>query len=174
MTSNVGADTIKRGPNLGFAFQRDETVEQKAQYADMRKTLMDELKRQFRPEFINRVDSIIVFRQLSQPDIRKIVDFILIEVNDRLVDHELTIEATEDARNWLGHHGYDPDFGARPLRRLIQTKVEDKLSDAVLSGQFNPGDIVIVDVDGEDKDAEIVLRNKEESPEAIEEALPAG
>ncbi|MBE2221634.1 MAG: ATP-dependent Clp protease ATP-binding subunit [Anaerolineae bacterium] len=172
MTSNVGADTIKRGPNLGFAFQQDETVEQKAQHANMRKTLMDELKRQFRPEFINRVDSIIVFRQLSQPDIRKIVDFILLEVNDRLLDHELTIEATDNARNWLGQHGYDPEFGARPLRRLIQTKVEDKLSDAVLSGQFSSGDIVVVDVEGEGAEAEIILYHKEVPEASLEVALP--
>jgi len=173
MTSNVGADTIKRGPNLGFAFQQDETTEEKAQYADMRKSLMDELKRQFRPEFINRVDSIIVFRQLSQPDIRKIVDFILDEVNERLLDHELTIEATDEARNWLGEHGYDPEFGARPLRRLIQTKVEDKLSDAVLSGQFNSGDVIVVDVDidGED-DESIILHQKEQLEDSIEEVLP--
>ena len=174
MTSNVGADTIKRGPNLGFAFQQDETTEEKAQYADMRKSLMDELKRQFRPEFINRVDSIIVFRQLSQPDIRRIVDFILDEVNERLLDHELTIEATDEARNWLGEHGYDPEFGARPLRRLIQTKVEDKLSDAVLSGQFNSGDIIVVDVDiidGED-DESIILHQKEQLEDSIEEVLP--
>jgi ATP-dependent Clp protease ATP-binding subunit ClpC len=173
MTSNVGADTIKRGPNLGFAFQRDETTEEKAQHADMRKTLMDELKRQFRPEFINRVDSIIVFRQLSQSDIRKIVDLILVEVNERLMDHELTIEATDEARNWLGEHGYDPEFGARPLRRLIQTRVEDKLSDAVLSGQFKSGDTVIVDIEGEDDEADIVLHHKEETEE-VEEVLPTG
>ena len=173
MTSNVGADTIKHGPNLGFAFQRNETTEEKAQHADMRKSLMDELKRQFRPEFINRVDSIIVFRQLSQPDIRKIVDFILLEVNDRLIDHELTIEATDEARNWLGKHGYDPEFGARPLRRLIQTKVEDSLSDAVLSGQFEPGDIIVVDIDGEGEDANFILHHKEQPEAPIEEALPA-
>ncbi len=169
MTSNVGADTIKRGPNLGFAFQQDDTIEEKAKYSDMRKTLMDELKRQFRPEFINRVDSIIVFRQLSQADIRKIVDFILVEVNDRLIDHELRIEATDEARNWLGEHGYDPEFGARPLRRLIQTEIEDRLSDAVLSGKFKAGQVVLVDV----QDDEIVLVHGEPTEEAVEEAMPA-
>ncbi|PID85646.1 MAG: NDP-hexose 4-ketoreductase [Chloroflexi bacterium] len=169
MTSNVGADTIKRGPNLGFAFQRDETVEEKTQYADMRKTLMDELKRQFRPEFINRVDSIIVFRQLSQSDICKIVDFILAEVNERLLDHELRIEATDAAQKWLGEHGYDPEFGARPLRRLIQTVVEDQLSDAVLSGKFEAGQVVLIDVE----DDEIVLVHGEQTEEAVEEVMPA-
>jgi ATP-dependent Clp protease ATP-binding subunit ClpC len=169
MTSNVGADTIKRGPNLGFAFQQDEVAGQKAQYADMRKTLMDELKRQFRPEFLNRVDSIIVFRQLSQGDIRKIVDFILDEVNERLLEHELTIEATDEARAWLGEHGYDPEFGARPLRRLIQTEVEDRLSDAVLSGRFIEEDVIVVDV----VDDEIVLRHRDPIILETKTAVPA-
>lgn len=163
MTSNVGADTIKRGPNLGFAFQRDEIAEEKAQYAEMRKTLTDELKRQFRPEFINRVDSIIVFRQLSPADIRHIVNIILKEVNERLADHELQLVVTDEARDWLGQHGYDAEFGARPLRRLIQTEVEDLLSDAVLSGRFKEGDAVVLDID-EDK---IVLRHQDE--ESLEE-----
>jgi ATP-dependent Clp protease ATP-binding subunit ClpC len=145
MTSNVGADTIKRGPNLGFAFQRDDAVEEEAAYGEMRKMLMEELKRMFRPEFVNRVDSIIVFRQLGHQHIRSIVDIILDEVNDRLVDHELTLKATVSAKDWLVQHGYEREFGARPLRRLIQTSIEDKLSDAVLAGRFVHGDLVIVD-----------------------------
>jgi len=172
MTSNVGADTIKRGPNMGFAFQRDEVTEEKAQYTEMRKTLTDELKRQFRPEFINRVDSIIVFRQLSPADIRHIVDIILTEVNERLVDHDLVLEVSKDARAWLGEHGYDAEFGARPLRRLIQTEVEDLLSDAVLSGKFKEGEVVIVDV----VDDKITLRHKDDVNEGedtvAEEVLP--
>ena len=158
MTSNVGADTIRRGPNLGFAFQRDDALVEQEKHKEMRKTLMDELKRQFRPEFINRVDSIVVFRQLSKEDIRKIVDIILGEVNERLVEHELTLVATDAARDWLGEHGYDAEFGARPLRRLIQTEIEDRLSDAVLAGRFANGDAVIIDV----ADGEIVLKNEEE------------
>jgi ATP-dependent Clp protease ATP-binding subunit ClpC len=157
MTSNVGADTIRRGPNLGFAFQRDDAVVAKEQHAEMRKTLMDELKRQFRPEFINRVDSIVVFRQLSKENIRDIVDIILTEVSDRLTEHELTLSTTEAARDWLGEHGYDAEFGARPLRRLVQTEVEDRLSDAVLSGRFAPEDVVLIDVE----DDEIVLKHEE-------------
>ena len=163
MTSNVGADTIRRGPNLGFAFQRDDAVVSQEQHKEMRKTLMEELKRKFRPEFINRVDSIIVFRQLSKEDIRKIVDIILEEVNQRLVDHDLTITATDAARDWLGEHGYDAEFGARPLRRLIQTEVEDRLSDAVLAGRFSTDDVVTIDVE-EDS---IVLKHEKEA------ALPA-
>lgn len=163
MTSNVGADTIRRGPNLGFAFQRDDAVVAQEQHTEMRKTLMDELKRQFRPEFINRVDSIVVFRQLSKENIRDIVNIILEEVNARLVEHELAISATEAARDWLGEHGYDAEFGARPLRRLIQTEIEDRLSDAVLSGQFEDESVVLIDVE----DDQIVLKHEEKT------ALPA-
>ncbi len=169
MTSNVGADTIKHGPNLGFAFQRDDAIEAEAKYKEMHKTLMDQFKRSFRPEFLNRVDNIVVFRQLHREDIRQIVDIILDEVNERLVEHELLIDATDEALDWLGEHGYDAEFGARPLRRLIQTEVEDLLSDAVLAGRFEAGDEIQVDVE----DDKIILRDVEKTEEVVEEALPA-
>ncbi len=169
MTSNVGADTIRRGPKLGFAFQQDEKIESQSKYEEMRKTLLDQLKKQFRPEFINRVDSIVVFQQLSKDDIRQIVDIILEEVNERLADIEMRVETTMAAKDWLGEHGYDEEFGARPLRRLIQTEVEDLLSDAVLSHQFEEGNIIIVDVE----DDKIVLKSKAAEEEILtEEALP--
>jgi ATP-dependent Clp protease ATP-binding subunit ClpC len=155
MTSNVGASTLARGPNLGFAFEQSGPAQTDQEYRDMRKKLMDELKRQFRPEFLNRVDSIIVFRELSQEDIFNIVDIILAQVNERLAEHSLTVSATERAKEWLAKEGYDPEFGARPLRRVIQTQVEDKLSDAVLSGRFHEGDTVIIDISEEE---ELVLR----------------
>ncbi|MEJ2747001.1 MAG: AAA family ATPase, partial [Anaerolineae bacterium] len=148
------------------SFQKDQAVEEEQQYAEMRKKLMEQLKKSFRPEFINRVDSIIVFRQLSKEDIRRIVDIILGEVNERLQDHELKITATDAAKAWLGERGYDAEFGARPLRRLIQTEVEDRLSDAVLSGKFVQGDTIVLDVEAD----EIVLRKEEV---AEEEVLPA-
>ena len=176
MTSNVGAETIQQGPNLGFAFQRDEAVEEKEAYGEMRKTLTDQLKRTFRPEFINRVDSIIVFRQLAKEDIRAIVDIILGEVNDRLREHDLKIDATDETKAWLVENGYDREFGARPLRRLIQSAIEDKLSDAVLSGRFSAGDVILADV----ADDEIILREgtrpsaNGEEQDQIEEPLPAG
>ncbi|NKQ36515.1 MAG: ATP-dependent Clp protease ATP-binding subunit [Chloroflexi bacterium] len=169
MTSNVGADTIRRGPKLGFAFQQDEVAEAKTKHDEMKKTLLDQLKKQFRPEFINRVDSIVVFQQLSKEDIRQIVDIILEEVNERLVDIEMRVETTMAAKDWLGEHGYDEEFGARPLRRLIQTEVEDLLSDAVLSHQFEEGDVIIVDVE----DDKVVLKSKaDEEGMLAEEALP--
>ncbi len=171
MTSNVGAETIKHGPNLGFAFQRDEKVEAEAQYAEMQKTLMEQLKKQFRPEFVNRVDSIVVFRMLSKEDIRQIVEIIISEVNERLVDYEIHLEATDAAKDWLAEHGYDAEFGARPLRRLIQREVEDRLSDCVLAGDFSKGDVVIIDLEAEHEgeEAEITLRQKET---ATENAMP--
>jgi len=177
MTSNVGAETIKQGPNLGFTFQRDETIEEKEAYSDMRKTLTEQLKRTFRPEFINRVDSIIVFRQLGKEDIRAIVDIILGEVNERLVDHELVLTASDAAKDWLVEHGYDREFGARPLRRLIQQTVEDKLSDAVLSGRFSDGDTVLVDVEDDEivlKEGEPVLSGDDEEQGQLEEPMPTG
>jgi ATP-dependent Clp protease ATP-binding subunit ClpC len=155
MTSNVGAETIKQGPNLGFAFQRDVNIEEEEAYAEMRTTLTEQLKRTFRPEFINRVDNVIVFRQLTPADIRQIVDIILREVNDRLIEKDLSLSATDPAKEWLVEHGYDREFGARPLRRLIQSAVEDKISDAVLGGRFGPGDTILVDTDEDD---EIILR----------------
>ncbi len=171
MTSNVGADTIKRGPNLGFSFQRDEAMEEAEAYSEMRKKLMEQLKKQFRPEFINRVDSIVVFRQLAKPDIRQIVDIVLGEVNERLAEYDLHLKATATAKDWLGEHGYDPEFGARPLRRLIQTSVEDRLSDAVLAGKFKDGDTIWVDIEEDD----ITLRHDNGIEYSVEEeeALPA-
>jgi ATP-dependent Clp protease ATP-binding subunit ClpC len=175
MTSNVGADTIKRGPNLGFSFQRNDAVEAETSYKEMRKQLMDQLKRSFRPEFINRVDSIVVFRQLQKSDIRQIVDIILEEVNQRLVEHEIKLEASDAAKDWLTEHGYDAEYGARPLRRLIQTEIEDLLSDAVLASQFNHGQSVLIDVDPAEN--KIVLRHTNEVKEGngamAEMALPA-
>jgi ATP-dependent Clp protease ATP-binding subunit ClpC len=159
MTSNVGAETIKKGPNLGFAFQRDSTTEAESGHREMQKKLMEQLKRSFRPEFLNRVDSIVVFRQLQREDIRQIVDIILEEINDRVIDYELLLIASDAAKDWLASHGYDPEYGARPLRRLMQQTIEDKLSDAVLSGKFQAGDTVLIDA----QDDEIVLRHPDEN-----------
>ncbi len=171
MTSNIGAETIKRGGRLGFSYQRDEAAEIADAYQKMREKLMEQLKREFRPEFINRVDNIIVFRQLSQEDIIQIVDIVMREVNERLSEHDLTVETTDAGKRWLGEKGYDPEFGARPLRRLVQREVEDRLSDAVLSGIFKQGETILVDVQND----QIVLLSKsgEEADAIPEAALPA-
>ena len=164
MTTNVGADLIKRNAGLGFQLARDEAIEEKSAYADMRKKLLESLKRVFRPEFINRLDSVIVFRALSREDIHQIVTLELNKVGERLHDSEIKLEATPAALDRLAEQGYDPEMGARPLRRVIQLKVEDRLSDAVLGKQFNSGDTVLVDVDPETDD--IILKRKEEAPES--------
>ncbi len=163
MTSNVGADTIRRQTALGFNLAHDdESVEERLAYEEMRKKLTESLKRVFRPEFINRVDSVIVFRSLNKEDIKKIVSLELDKVSERLKEHDMHLQATEAAIEWLAEKGYDPEMGARPLRRVIQFEIEDTLSDALLSGQFEEGDTVIVDVEN----GELVLERR--SPQAAE------
>jgi ATP-dependent Clp protease ATP-binding subunit ClpC len=168
MTTNVGADMIKRQTSLGFTLKKDEAVEEKLAYEDMRKKLMESLKRVFRPEFINRLDAIIVFRSLSKEDIQQIVELELDKVSKRLEDHQVILQAAPAALEMLADLGYDPDMGARPLRRIIQQKVEDPLSDALLSGRFADGDTIAVEV----KDGDIELRQVE-SETAPPEALAA-
>jgi ATP-dependent Clp protease ATP-binding subunit ClpC len=166
MTSNIGAEMIKRQTSLGFELQRDADEEEKLAYDDMRKKLMDSLKRVFRPEFINRLDSVIVFRALNKEDIKEIVKLELDKVAERLKDHDISLIATPPALEKLADMGYDPEMGARPLKRVIQQKVEDVLSDALLSGTFADGDAIIVDY----REDEIVLRRESEQIPAHEGA----
>src|SRR5512144_1602679 len=154
MTSNIGADMIKRQSSLGFTLKRDEATEEKLSYDDMRKKLNDSLKRAFRPEFINRLDAVIIFRSLNKEDIQKIVRLELDKVAERLKDHNLILTATPAALAALADLGYDAEFGARPLRRIIQQKVEDPLSDKLLSGEFHDGDSIVVIMNPE---GEVVL-----------------
>jgi ATP-dependent Clp protease ATP-binding subunit ClpC len=172
MTSNIGADMIKRQTSLGFTLARDEGREEKRDYEEMRKKLLDSLKRVFRPEFLNRLDSVIVFRSLNREDIRRIVGIELDKVALRLADSQIKLSATDAALDQLAQEGYDPEMGARPLRRVIQYKIEDRLSDGVLSKDFNNGDDVLVDVDPETN--EIFLRCKEEQPEEPEPVAGMG
>ena len=149
MTSNIGADTIKRGSTLGFDLKRDEEQQDKETYDDLRKHVTEQLRRAFRPEFLNRVDATVVFRPLSREEIKAIVELELKKVRERLIEHAITLDVTEDAREWLANHGYDPEYGARPLRRLIQNEVEDVLSDGILSGRFSIASEVRVRTDEE-------------------------
>jgi ATP-dependent Clp protease ATP-binding subunit ClpC len=149
MTSNIGADLIKRQDGLGFQLERDEDENEKLAYEEMRKKLMDSLKKAFRPEFINRLDSVIVFHALNRQHIREIATLELQKVADRLKEREITLAATEAALEKLAEKGYDPDMGARPLRRVIQLEIEDQLSDDLLAGKFKDGDTIWVDVDDE-------------------------
>jgi ATP-dependent Clp protease ATP-binding subunit ClpC len=170
MTSNVGADMIKRQSSLGFALKRDEEVEERLAYEEMRKKLMESLRRVFRPEFINRLDSVIVFRSLSRDDIKQIVELELQKVAHRLEEHAVTLRATPPALEKLAELGYDPDMGARPLKRVIQQSVEDPLSDSLLSGEFEGCGTILVDLDGD----KVILRRGDEDSgqtEKTEEAM---
>jgi ATP-dependent Clp protease ATP-binding subunit ClpC len=160
MTSNVGADTIKRGAQFGFQVAGDEERTEKQQFEDMRKNVMEQLRRVFRPEFLNRVDATIVFRPLTKPEIKAIVELEIKKVAERLIENAITLELADDGQEWLAEHGYDVEFGARPLRRLIQNEVEDKLSDGILSGKFTLGSVVRITVD---KEGNLALVNDDES-----------
>jgi ATP-dependent Clp protease ATP-binding subunit ClpC len=165
MTSNIGADVIRNQTALGFALKRDEATEEKLSYEDMRKKLNDSLKRSFRPEFINRLDATVIFRALNKEDILKIVSLELDKVSLRLKDHDLVLTSTDEALSMLAELGYDAEFGARPLKRIIQQKVEDPLSDKLLSGEFQHGDSVLITVDP-DGDLILELENEREAEEA--------
>jgi ATP-dependent Clp protease ATP-binding subunit ClpC len=137
MTSNVGADQIRRQTTLGFrGIPGDEQKDAQTSYEDMTRSVMDQVRKMFRPEFLNRVDATIIFRSLTRDEIKQIVNLELDKVRERLIEHAITLDVTDEAMNWLAEKGYDVEYGARPLRRLIQNEVEDALSDGILSGKF--------------------------------------
>ncbi len=146
MTSNVGSDLIRRESAIGFSTINDEDASEKQRYEKMKDKVLQEMKRVFRPEFLNRVDTTLVFHPLSRAHIRSIVDMMLTEVDSRLKEKEVELDVTEAARDWIGEKGYDPVFGARPLRRVIQERLEDSLSEALLRGAFKAGDTIRVDL----------------------------
>ena len=144
MTSNVGARMITEHRKLGFAVaDQKDTVENQKQ---IREDVLSELKRTFRPEFLNRVDDIIVFQQLSEEDIRRIARRMLRSLDKRLEDMGMTLEVSDEAVGEIAKEGFDPIYGARPLRRAIQSKIEDALAEQLLEGKFRTGDVVRVDV----------------------------
>jgi ATP-dependent Clp protease ATP-binding subunit ClpC len=145
MTSNVGAELIRRQMSLGFAAKK-ETKEQKLDYDTMKEKVLAEMKKTFRPEFINRIDEIIVFHQLTEEQLRQIVDLLVKDLQERLSDRKLLVELSDKAKSWLVKEGYDPVYGARPLRRAIERYVENPLSSKLLQGEFNEGDTVMVDL----------------------------
>jgi ATP-dependent Clp protease ATP-binding subunit ClpC len=167
MTTNVGAEEIKKQTSLGFQLKRDEKTEERQSYEEMRKKLTESLKKVFRPEFINRLDSVIVFRSLNKDDIRQIVNLELNKVTERLAEHAVILTATEAALDMLAESGFDVEMGARPLRRVIQQKVEDPLSDALLAGTFCEGCTVLVEV----VEGEVVLRRATPAEEKVPEPV---
>jgi len=152
MTSNIGADLIQHDAVLGFTGKRSETKTQDDAYKNMREKLMNELKRLFRPEFLNRLDNVVVFRSLTKEDIKQIVDIQIGYLEPRMKEHGLKLQIMEAAKAKLAEEGYDPLLGARPLKRVIQRRLEDPLSEGVLSGEFKPGSTLIADlIEGEFK-----------------------
>jgi ATP-dependent Clp protease ATP-binding subunit ClpC len=168
MTSNIGAAEIARNTPLGFAVSDDETG---ITYDDMKNRIMGELKKVFRPEFLNRIDDVIVFHKLQKEEIRQIVELLLVRIRASMAERELQLELTDPAKDMLVEKGWDPAMGARPLRRAIQRYIEDPLADFVLREQLMPGATVVVDPapDGEDGDVRltIVKPKKQKTPVGV-------
>ncbi|MEL6526520.1 MAG: AAA family ATPase, partial [Chloroflexota bacterium] len=155
MTSNVGADMIKRQSRLGFA-PIDTNKKDEEDYTDMSKNVMDRVRRTFRPEFLNRVDATIIFRPLTQEEIKSIVDLELDKLRARLIEHAITLGITEEALTWLATEGYDSEYGARPLRRLIVSAIEDELSEGILSGAYPVASTVTVTTNEESNELKLI------------------
>jgi ATP-dependent Clp protease ATP-binding subunit ClpC len=166
LTSNVGAEMLNRVAALGFNRPRDEASDAEAEYKDMRDKVLAELKRTFRPEFLNRLDGVMVFRPLTREQIKEIVRLELNKVRKRLVEQRVKLLVTEEAEDFLAREGYDPSFGARPLRRTIQRLIEDALSEGLLANQFHPGDTIQADLGDDGKIAFEVIEREELAPEA--------
>ena len=162
MTSNIGSDLIRQDRSIGFAARSGQGQTEDEAYNRMKNNVLDEVKRFFRPEFLNRIDGSVVFHSLNQDHMHQIIPIELRDVTSNLIEKGINLVVTDAAKDWLVEKGYDPVFGARPLRRVIQDHVEDKLSDAILGGDLGPADTAIIDVDDE---GEIAIRA--ESPFSV-------
>ena len=151
MTSNLGTRDIAKGVGIGFTAARDDAVT----YQKMKENVTEELKRSFRPEFLNRIDEVIVFHSLTPDDVKRIVDLLMRRVEEQLKSKDVDIELTDAAKTLLAEKGYDKALGARPLRRTIQQMVEDPLAEKLLYKEFRAGETVIVDV----RDGEVVFEH---------------
>ncbi|GGE56751.1 negative regulator of genetic competence ClpC/MecB [Pullulanibacillus camelliae] len=151
MTSNVGAETLKKNKHVGF------TVDESSGYNDMKSKVLEELKRTFRPEFLNRIDEIIVFHELAKEHLSQIVKLLVNELKARIEQHGIAVDITEAAISQIADEGYDPEYGARPLKRAIQRRIEDKLSEELLKGNVQKGDHVTIDY----KDNQFVVLDNE-------------
>ncbi|MBI2935577.1 MAG: ATP-dependent Clp protease ATP-binding subunit, partial [Chloroflexi bacterium] len=160
MTSNLGSDLIRKDTSLGFAVKQNEAKDIQQAYERMKDKVLGEMKRFFRPEFLNRIDAVVVFHSLTKDHIISIVDLMLNQVRGQMKEKDIDLAVTKAAREFLAEKGYDPEMGARPLRRVIQNMVEDRLSEELLAGHFRPGDTVLVDL----ADEELVFRSKVAAP----------
>ena len=156
MTTNLGTRDIAKAVSIGFQSGHDEA----SNYERMKLRVNDELKQHFRPEFLNRIDDIVVFHQLTENEIVQIVDLMLRRVDAQLRNKDMSLEVTTEAKKLLANRGFDPVLGARPLRRTIQRDIEDQLSEKILYGELTPGNFIVVDVEGEGKDARFVFRGE--------------
>ena len=152
MTSNVGADTLFKNKTLGFQRVADEAED----YAKMKERVMEQMKHTFRPEFLNRIDEIIVFQSLSEEELKKIIDLLLQDLSQRIIDNGYQLEITDPARELIMKEGYEPAYGARPLKRAIQKLVEDRVSEEILKKTVSPGDTIVVDA----LDGKIMMRKR--------------
>jgi ATP-dependent Clp protease ATP-binding subunit ClpC len=162
MTTNLGTRDISKGQNLGFAGAGDSVTG----YERMKAKVQDELKQHFRPEFLNRIDDIVVFHQLTEDEIVTIVDLMVAKLDERLRDKDMGVELTVAAKALLAKKGYDPVLGARPLRRTIQREIEDPVSEKILFGELRPGQLVLVDATGtgpDDPEAEFTFVGSEKA-----------
>jgi ATP-dependent Clp protease ATP-binding subunit ClpC len=150
MTSNVGADLIRKETKVGFQTGKNAPQDAEHLYETMKEKVLSEMKKLFRPEFLNRIDATVVFRSLGREQIRQIVELMLGRTQNQLTEQRLTIEVTDAAKDLLVEKGFDEVFGARPMRRAIQTMIEDPLAEGLLHGRFQPGDSVHIDRQGED------------------------
>jgi ATP-dependent Clp protease ATP-binding subunit ClpC len=178
-TSNLGTQDISKAVGLGFAQGNDA----ESNYERMKNKVNDELKKHFRPEFLNRIDDIIVFHQLTEPQIVSMVDLMITRVEGQLKNKDMAIELTPNARKLLARRGFDPVLGARPLRRTIQREIEDQLSEKILFGEVEPGQIVIIDVEGFNPDdttrtaqdqARFTFRGEPKPAFEVPETVPTG
>jgi ATP-dependent Clp protease ATP-binding subunit ClpC len=159
MTTNLGTRDISKSVNLGFG----QTGDAAGSYERMKSKVSEELKQHFRPEFLNRVDEIVVFPPLTREQIVAMVDNMIAAVEVRLKDRDMSIELTQAAKDLLAKRGFDPVLGARPLRRTVQREVEDVLAEKMLYGEVGPGQIVLVDVEGEDTEMQFTFRGTQKS-----------
>jgi ATP-dependent Clp protease ATP-binding subunit ClpC len=164
MTTNLGTRDISKGVSVGFARQG----ESRGSYDRMKNKVQEELKQHFKPEFLNRVDDIVVFHQLEREEIFSIVDLMIAKVDDRLKDRDMAIELRPAAKDLLSARGYDPVLGARPLRRTIQREIEDSLSEKILFGELRPGQIVVVDTEGSGETAKFTF-NGVPKPDVVQD-----
>jgi ATP-dependent Clp protease ATP-binding subunit ClpC len=147
MTSNVGATGITTTTDIGFRTQKNSDEDEARQYERMKNKVLEEVKHTFRPEFVNRLDEIVVFHQLTRPQIEQIVSLELEKVMREVKAQDMYLEVSEEAKTLLARKGWDPQYGARPLRRAIQREVEDELAEEMLRGTFTSGDRILGEID---------------------------